>query len=676
MRKAIFNFPVGLLVLSSIACVAPSPALAQSEVAEFGWPKFYVRGEIGGAKLSTRRGTWIGPGRSDPQIFHRLTKPTVLFGGFAVGAEVWRGVRLEAGYFHLFRTRVNGRWIFTVPATAGPHANMQSRVRSNMFMANAYIHPLALAGVNWPVQPFIGGGIGVALNSMDVWTRTNPASRRPIRRFERGYKTELAWNIAAGVSLDMQRIIGFPLTVDLTYRYVDAGDVRGSRAPYDTGNIPRLPFTFPIRAHVFTVGARMAVGVPGGGRGFAFSPARNFALPQSYNGNHQFLAQCSSLGSRFYLIPGTNTCLSIQGVVRAEYAFMRPLRRTSDTLGYTVRSQVAMDARTPTPYGPVQAFLRLDFNSSSGVFSALPGTSPTVNVDRAFIRFGGLLAGRAPSMFDFYSNRLNFSSIGGSEAVTEQLSFAFDFGRRWRAGIGVESAYSRLAPNLTDYFFSRRPPIVNLNAGILLERAPNIVGAVRYDGAGIVSSAQVSAALTKINAITPTVLAPVSEWGFAVQAGVELKLPLFAMNDRLWLQAAYANGNMSYLGADRIPTSLGNLLLPQADGTVIQGKMDLTRGYALTAAFVHFWTPRVSQSIYGSVVALDYPTLAQVAGIFDTKVLQAGTSVVWSPVNGFQLGGELLYTRVDPRGSVVGLNGVAKNYVDQVSVRLRAAKFF
>lgn len=670
----VYRRKLGLLAL----VILGYPAIAHSQNLDRvqTWPRYYVRGEAAGAALAGSKGTWIGPGVSDPRVFHRLSKRTTFFAGFATGMEARRGIRLEVGYFHLFRARVNGQWIYTLPVVPGPHADMQTRFSSNIFFLNGYVHPLALMGVDWPIQPFVGGGAGAAFNAVDAWIRTNPAAGNPLRVFERGDRTQFAWNLAGGISVDAMRWIGFPLTLDITYRYIDLGRARGSVAPYDVGNIPREAFNYPVRAHVYSVGVRIPVGLPGGGNGFAFSPARNFMLPQMRNGGRH-IAICDSVGPGFYLIPGTDTCLSVGGSVRFETAFMRSMRRTDDTTGMTARAQVSLDARTPTPYGLLQSYLRLEMNSSSGVFSGLPGTSLSTNVDRAFIRFGGLVFGRLPSMFDFYSNALNFSSIGGSDTVADQVSYAMDIGAGYTAGIGVESNSNRTSPNLTDYFFSRRPALVNLNAGQLLNRSPNVVAAARYDGTGLIAAAQVSAAAGEVRAVSPAAFSDsASQWGFAIQAGLRLRLPVFAASDSLWLQAAYAHGSLSYLGADRVPMSLGNLLLPQADGTIIQGKMTLTRGYALTAAFVHRWTPSVSQAVYGSIVNVNYPSLAQVAAIYDTRVLQAGTSLVWSPVSGFQLGGELLYSRVDPQGSVIGLNGLAKDYVSQVSLRLRALRQF
>ena len=39
-----------------------------------------------------------------------------------------------------------------------------------------------------------------------------------------------------------------------------------------------------------------------------------------------------------------------------------------------------------------------------------------------------------------------------------------------------------------------------------------------------------------------------TEYGFAVQGGVKINLPFIAAGDVLWLQAAYAEGAINYLG--------------------------------------------------------------------------------------------------------------------------------
>ncbi|WP_206780038.1 porin, partial [Methylobacterium sp. Leaf361] len=90
--------------------------------------------------------------------------------------------------------------------------------------------------------------------------------------------------------------------------------------------------------------------------------------------------------------------------------------------------RINLDARTQTAYGTLRAFVRLDAGARTGysgvgqsgtqqrIGQAFPGLgidafgrdSQFVNVDKAFIQFAGMTAGRASSFFDFYAHDFEF----------------------------------------------------------------------------------------------------------------------------------------------------------------------------------------------------------------------------------------------------------------------------
>jgi hypothetical protein len=45
-------------------------------------------------------------------------------------------------------------------------------------------------------------------------------------------------------------------------------------------------------------------------------------------------------------------------------------------------------------------------------------------------------------------------------------------------------------------------------------------------------------------------------------------------------------------------------------------------------------------------------TAGTVTGVVDFTEYRIGTNTIWTPVSGLQIGAEVLYTRVDPRGRV------------------------
>lgn len=238
------------------ACVFTSlPASAQGLSSLM----LYARGEAGVAWLAENRGHWWGPGGppGDPRITHDLDADATFFGTLALGTEITTGVRGDVSVSHLANHHVHGTWI--APLAGGPHADMDADVSSTSIMANIFVEPLALAGYQSPVRPFLTGGVGVAFNRMDDWTRTNPAVIPVRRTFEGATSTEFAWTVGAGLSAALGEMFGssLPVMADLTYRYVDLGNVSGGAAGVTGGAPATEPFNYNLSNHVVTVGLRI-----------------------------------------------------------------------------------------------------------------------------------------------------------------------------------------------------------------------------------------------------------------------------------------------------------------------------------------------------------------------------------------------------------------------------------
>ena len=77
--------------------------------------------------------------------------------------------------------------------------------------------------------------------------------------------------------------------------------------------------------------------------------------------------------------------------------------------------------------------------------------------------------------------------------------------------------------------------------------------------------------------------------------------------------------------------------------------MKLTKGYALTAGLLHYWTPTIRQAVFGSYLSSTAPSPA---GQADFKEYRVGSNLIWSPVSGLDIGVEVLYAKLDPKGRV------------------------
>ena len=123
-------------------------------------------------------------------------------------------------------------------------------------------------------------------------------------------------------------------------------------------------------------------------------------------------------------------CLRVSGRARFEYNVASARQYSQSPTGFGSTGRINLDARTQTAYGTLRAFVRYEIARRTGHFHS--GTAirqgnaePAIGfdffgqaqhqivLDKAFIQFAGLTAGRATSFFDFYANDLGFFGIGG-----------------------------------------------------------------------------------------------------------------------------------------------------------------------------------------------------------------------------------------------------------------------
>jgi hypothetical protein len=505
----------------------------------------------------------------------------------------------------------------------------------------------------------------------------------------------------------------------------------------------------------------------------------------------EYVRVCTAYGAGFFFIPGTDTCLRVGGRARFEYQYTEQRTRNAQISGYRGLARVNIDARTQTPYGSLRAFVRLEIASRTGgylksgtqerLFNAFAGTgADTVNsgqkfvdVDKAFVQFAGITAGRAQSFFDFYSGDLEMIGAGiYSSTNTNLAAYTATFGGGFSATISMEDPtyrrnpvfQSAVAAGTTGFaggvpaaqsgvnFTTGAVPLsfvgTNFNAAgvpttaVALDVAqrnhvPDFIGALRYDGA--FGSAQLSAAVHEIRtglftgiapfAVNGGVLAvpagaarvPDSAYGFAVQGGLKLNLPMLAPGDQLWLQGAYAQGAGSFTGVFNPPGTETNVsgitnrfVVNQNDAVVdARSRVHLTESYSVSAAFVHYHTPEVRQGLFGTYGNVNYdPRLrnanfgpANITGgagaatvnpfnsvLRSYDLFYGGTNLIWSPVRDLDIGVEAVYQRLwlangrvadankggtaAAGGAGVGGTGRVTSFDDNILVRFRVQRDF
>jgi hypothetical protein len=208
---------------------------------------------------------------------------------------------------------------------------------------------------------------------------------------------------------------------------------------------------------------------------------------------------------------------------------------------------------------------------------------------------------------------------------------------------------------------------------------PDVVGNVRY--AGEWGSVQLSGAVHQIRDVgfqffrDPAAVNPFlpayadTEYGFAIGLQAGLNLPSLGTGDAAWVALTYIDGAFAYInGGQDAPAygsviAAGPLALPVTDAFIngITGDLKTVKAWSVAGGATHNWSPTWNSSIFGSYAQVDAPGIAStfdpttgtVSGLVDFKEYRIGANTFWTPVSGLQLGVEVLYARVDPRGRVL-----------------------
>jgi len=202
--------------------------------------------------------------------------------------------------------------------------------------------------------------------------------------------------------------------------------------------------------------------------------------------------------------------------------------------------------------------------------------------------------------------------------------------------------------------------------------AADAASAIRVDGAFGIGQVGVPAHQLRTRYTAPPAVhanAPeggaTSQWGFAAQGGLKVNLPNLSDADAMFLQATYARGPSVFPAINGQPTlgvndfGRAGLAVPPlspAPGATYDfdcalankpsDRCDKSTGYALIAAFKHFWTPTVSSSLFASFFGMNYSDPAQFNPATKTDAKDSGNSLsiqpplTWTPLKNLLVGSE------------------------------------
>ncbi len=408
----------------------------------------------------------------------------------------------------------------------------------------------------------------------------------------------------------------------------------------------------------------------------------------------QYVKICTLYGEGFYYIPGTDTCIRVGGYIRADYGFnVRGARTPSYSGGsggfHTIqqdeystrhRFRIDIDTRTQTAYGTLRTLgsANLDNQDQDTTGAA---------ISRAMIQFAGFTFGRARSYADnvfFIGDALSyFAPQNESDTAAtgvNQIAYTLELGGGTSLTFGA------------DEISARRKSLVNLSAGAPVrigaempssragQRYPSPYVAFKIEqawggwGAAVIFQDNRTGYYTG-GAGCPAGAQPgtsqcgyTEKVGWGINTGGRLNLPSIAAGDYIGYYFNYSEGH-SGVGAGNMLASpamfgSGNQLAygPMSDAVFVNGgQLELTTAWTFGAGFEHNWSPLLKTSLYGSYTEISYNDNARVAicasagtnvsGVANCdpnwKYWTIGSRTQWSPVRGFLLGVDVIWTQVE-----------------------------
>ena len=423
-------------------------------------------------------------------------------------------------------------------------------------------------------------------------------------------------------------------------------------------------------------------------------------LPANRAAPVQYVRVCDAYGSGFFTIPGTDTCLRVGGYVRVSFEYSRPQNVVSvatgavsqaaaaqDSTGLEVRGRIFTDARTQTPYGTVQTYVRIRSTNADGTralgapnnfattYTPVGNKASSITLERAYIRFAGFTAGIQDENFNTapgpdYFFLTNFASgfANGVKALkyTAVLpgGFTFENSIESRGDFAFDSGGgSSAGPSLTPTF-SPGTYINRFDTGYNF--VSTLTDTQTWGHVALSGAVGNNTTSTAPSTVYSPLLGVQRYFSYAIGPEIDILLPFIAKGDEFYANYAYSRGMLgevtgtgqSGLTSDpSIKKFFGgviredsNLTPSQVSATGVPLSYGSNAGYEVEASYTHYWTPQW-RSNFGANYARIMPSRAFANGTGAGLNTQLGTgsvygleaNIIWSPVKAFDIGFDVEY---------------------------------
>jgi len=398
----------------------------------------------------------------------------------------------------------------------------------------------------------------------------------------------------------------------------------------------------------------------------AVAGAQAADLPSKKAAPATYVKICDAKGAGFFVVPGTDTCVKLGGLVRVEYDYRgNQTTGTTDattagsTSGWYQRGVISVDARTPTAYGDVRAYIQTRIQAGSGTMNQTEAAS----LEAAYIQFAGFTFGQANQAYSFMSSWGYMSNwwTGWPNGV-RQLSYTAVLGGGLSATVSVQDGNSNasgmgLNDSAQAQSWDRNGPIYVANA--------------RWDQSW--GTAQVMGAFSTNQPAIDTATAALSGDAYSVGMGLKINLPMLGAGDTIEFTANNWDGLVKLgVGNTNLQTpSSGSWgpIAPLSTMSVVNSS-----GTAVGTQLQHYWNKNWRTVLQGAYAMIDNPTFA--AGVKtrtdDVTATSLGAMLIWSPVAQFDIGLHAQYVRWENKNGTTGV----KTNDDNMGYKLRVERRF
>ena len=142
----------------------------------------------------------------------------------------------------------------------------------------------------------------------------------------------------------------------------------------------------------------------------------------------EYVRVCDAYGTGYFYIPGTETCLKIEGYIRFQVNVGEDVGGDSDWDAVT-RGQVQFTAKSDTEYGPLTGVIVMQFNADNA-------TDQNAKLDSAYLDIAGFRAGLFYSWWDDGLSG-ETDDIGSVVTLHNSIRYQYETGSFY-AGLSVD----------------------------------------------------------------------------------------------------------------------------------------------------------------------------------------------------------------------------------------------